>query len=77
MNHLPKFYKRLETYVLVNKNLCQKLFSSLESLTTSDESFKVTSVPIFIPDFNSLSCELDKFTLKISSHFILNKKKKK
>ena len=47
--------------MLVN-NLCGKLFSSLESPTTFDEIFKVTSVPFFIPDFNLLSCELDNFT---------------
>ena len=41
-----------ENCVLVNKNLCGKLFLSLESLTTFDESFNVTSVPFFIPDFN-------------------------
>ena len=42
-----------ETCALVNNNLCGKLFSSLESPITFDESFEVTSVPIFIPDFNS------------------------
>ena len=30
-----------------------------------NERFKVTSVPFFIPDFNLLICELDKFTLKV------------
>ena len=40
-----KVLQRFETYVLVNNNLCGKLFSSLESGTTFDESFKVTSVP--------------------------------
>ena len=42
--------------------LCGKLVSSLQSPTTFDERFKVTSVPFFIPDF---SCELDDFTFKI------------
>ena len=37
------------------------MFLSLQSPTTSDESFKVISVPFFIPDFNLLSCELDSF----------------
>ena len=32
----------LETFVLVNNNLCRKLPSSLKSLTTFDESLKVT-----------------------------------
>ena len=39
--------------------------SSLESSTTSDGSVKVNWVPIFIPDYNLLSCELDNFTLKV------------
>ena len=51
--------------VLVNTNLCGKLFSSLESPTASDESVKVTIGPLFIPDFNSLSCQLDKCTFKV------------
>ena len=42
----------LKTCVLVNNNLSKKLFLSLESSTTFDESFKVTSVPFFIQDFN-------------------------
>ena len=37
----------LETCVLVNKNLCGKLFSSLESSATFDEILKVTWVPFF------------------------------
>ena len=41
----PKGLRSFETYVLVNNNLCRKLFSSLESPTTFDESFKVISVP--------------------------------
>ena len=52
-----KALRGFETCVLVNNNLCGKLFSSLESPTTIDESFKVTSVSFFIPDFNLLSCE--------------------
>ena len=60
-----KALRSLKNCVLVNNNLCGKLFSSLELLTTFDESFKVTSIPFFIHDFNSLSCELDNFTLKV------------
>ena len=30
-----------------------------------DESLQVTSAPIFIPDFNLLSCKLENFTLKV------------
>ena len=55
---------KFETFVLVNNNLCGKLFSSLESPTTFAESFENTSVQFFIPDFNLLSCEIDNFTLK-------------
>ena len=51
--------------MLVNNDLCGKLFSSLESPTAFDKSFKVTSVPFFIPDFNLLSCELDNLTFKM------------
>ena len=40
-----------EIYVLVNNNLCGKLFSSLESPATFDESFKVTSVLLFYSRF--------------------------
>ena len=64
-----------ETCVLVNNNLCGKLFSSLESRTKFDEIFKTTSVPFFIPDFNLLSCELDSFTFKVV-YFILKQKMK-
>ena len=44
-----KALRSLETCVVVNNNLCGKLVSSLESLTTFEEIFKVTSVPFFIP----------------------------
>ena len=54
----------LKNYALVNNNIYGKLFSSLESPTTFDEIFKVTSVPFFIHDFDLLSCELDNFTFK-------------
>ena len=60
-----KALQSLKTCVLVNNNLCWKLFSSLESATKFDESFRVTSVPIFIPDFKFLICELDNFTIKL------------
>ena len=39
-----KVLRRFEICVLVNNNLCGKLFSSLESPTTFDEIFKVTLV---------------------------------
>ena len=64
---LPSF----ETCILVNNNLCGKLFSSLESLKVFRESFKITSVPLFIPDFTILSYELDNSTLKVLHWVIL------
>ena len=54
-----------ETCVLLNNNLCGKLFSSLESPKTFDESFEVTSLPFLIPDFNLLSWEFDNFMFKM------------
>ena len=39
--------------------MCGNLFSSLESSTTFDERFKVTSVPFFTADLKLLSCELE------------------
>ena len=49
-----------------------KISLTLESPTTFDERFKVTSVPFFISDFNLLSCELDNLHLKfyIESFYI-------
>ena len=46
-----KALRSFETCVLVNNNLRRKLFSSLESQTTFDESFRITPVPFFICDF--------------------------
>ena len=60
-----KALRSFESCLLVNYNLCGKLFSSLESPTTFDEIFKVTSVPFFDLDFNWLSCELDNFTFEV------------
>ena len=60
-----KVLRSFETYVLVNNNLCGKLFSLLESPETFDEFLKVTSALLFIPDFNWLSWELDIFTFKV------------
>ena len=36
-----------------------------------DESFKVTSIPFFILDFNLLSCQLDSFMFKVLYWVIL------
>ena len=65
-----KTLRRFETCVLVNNNLCGKLFSSLK-LPIFYEFFKATSVSIFIPDFNLLSCKLDNFTFKVLYSVIL------
>ena len=40
-----KVLQSLKTCVLVNNNLCTKLYSSLDLSITFDERFKVTSVP--------------------------------
>ena len=48
---LSKALRSFETYVLVNNSLCGELSSSFESPETFDESFKITSVLFFIPDF--------------------------
>ena len=45
-----KVLRSFETCILVNNNLYGKLFSSLESTTTFDEIFKISSVPFFITD---------------------------
>ena len=54
-----------------------KLVASLEPPTISDESLKVTSVPFFIPDFNSLSCKLDNLHLKCYNESFYIKAKNK
>ena len=63
-----KTLRIFETCVLVNNSLREKLVSSspiIINIITFDEKFKVTWVPLFIPDFNLLSCELDSFTFKV------------
>ena len=50
-----------KTFLLVSKVLCWKLVSSLESPIILEESFRVTSVAIFVAGFNLLNCKLDKF----------------
>ena len=62
---LEKPLGSLETCVLVNSILYGKLVSTLESTTTFDQIFTVTSVPFFIPEYNILSCELDNFIFKM------------
>ena len=41
------------------------IITSLKSPTTFDESFKVISVPFFIPNFDLLSCQLDNLTFEV------------
>ena len=67
------FFDKLvfEICVWVSNNSWAKLLSSLESQTTFDESFAVTSVPYFILDFNLLSYELDNFTFEALHWFTL------
>ena len=58
-----KALQSLKTCVSVNDDLYGKWVSSLESLITFDERFKIISIPFFIPDFKLFSCELDNFSL--------------
>ena len=51
-------------FVLVNNTLCGKLLALLESPTTFDEIFKVSSAPFVIPNVNLLSCKLHSLSLK-------------
>ena len=53
-----KALRSLKTCVIVNNNLCGKLFSSLESPATSNGSFKVTLVPFFIPELNIIKLQM-------------------
>ena len=69
-----KALRNLETCVLVNNSLCEKLFSSLELPITFHERFKVTSVPFFIANFNLLRCELELLYWIILYWYCINKK---
>ena len=55
----------LKICVLVNNNVCRKLFLSLQLPITFEERFKVTSVTFLIPYFDLLSCELGNFTREV------------
>ena len=68
MNHLQKLCKAFKTCELFNNNLCGKLFSLLESPATFDGSFKVNSVPFFIPHSNTLSCEFNNFNIRLKRY---------
>ena len=61
MNYLQLFakaFRSFETSLLVNNSFSGKLFSSLISF---DESFKVTAVSFFIPDFNISELQIRQF----------------
>ena len=58
---LAKALRRFATCLLVNNNLCGKLTSSSELLIIFDDNLKITSVPLFIADFNLLSCDFDNY----------------
>ena len=60
-----KALQSLETCALANNNLFEKLASSSELSITFDVRFKVTSLRLFIPNFDSLSWKLENFTLKV------------
>ena len=62
---LAKVLLNFENCVLVNNNLCGKLFSSFDSTMIFNKIFKVTSVPFLISDFSLLSYELDNVTFKV------------
>ena len=66
MNHLQKLYDFLKFSLSVNGGLCEKLVSSLEFPIKFDQRFKVSSVPLFIANFNLLCCKLDNFTFNVS-----------
>ena len=59
----PKVLRRLKTCVLVNKNLCGILYSSLELDSHLLKDLKLLQY-FFIRDFSLLSCELDYFTFQ-------------
>ena len=59
-----KALRIFKTCLLVNNNLCKKIFSSLESPIIFDERFKVTLVSFFIADFNLLYVILSHFYIK-------------
>ena len=73
---MPKLHEDL-TCVLVNNDLCGKLFWLLELAIMLDHDLKATSISFFIADVHLLSYEFDNFTFTllywvIYFHFILN-----
>ena len=68
---LRKGFQSVETCLSVTNTLCGKLVSSLVSSITNDESFKLTLILRFIPDFNLISYKLVNFTFKLLYQVIL------
>ena len=62
---LAKALRRFATCLLVKNILCGKLVSSSELSVIFDDNLKITSVSLFIANFNLLSCEFDNFTFKL------------
>ena len=56
--------------MLFKNNLERKLFSSLESPTTFDESFEATSVLFFIPNFKLWIRQIFRLKFHIGSFYI-------
>ena len=69
MNYSNRIYKAVKLFS-VNSNLFGKLVSPLESPITFDERCKVTSVPVFIPDFTLFSCKVLHLNCYIESFYI-------
>ena len=67
-----KALQNFESCLSDSRNLCEKLVSSLESPIIFDEKFKVTSVSIFIADFNLLSWKLAHFAFRLVYWVIFN-----
>ena len=64
-----KSLQRFAICLLVNDNFWWKFVS--QSPTIFDDNLKTTSVSVSISDFNSSSCELDRFTFKLLHCVIL------
>ena len=67
-----KALQSLEACVSVYNNSCWKLISSIESPTTFDERFKVTSALFFIPEFNFIKLQIRQIYIESVevSHFV-------
>ena len=68
---LAKAFGRFATYVLVDNNLCGKLFSSSGLTIIFNDNHKTTAVLFFIADFNLLTCEFAGLAFKMLYWVIL------